>query len=89
MLIKCSKCGLEYSYARNICHICGDNLIFFGALLNGNRREYRWNCEKNSNYTVSKYRHIESKTGINLEDAEYIMEQRIEREWNSNSRAEI
>ena len=44
MIIKCPDCGLEYSYGRNICHVCGDNPIFFGAMFNGERTNYKWNC---------------------------------------------
>ena len=88
MLIRCPKCGFVYSYVRNICHICEDHPIFFGALFNGNQREYQWNCNKNSISLESKYSPIESKPKINLEDAGPIMEQRIERKWNCNSYAE-
>ena len=44
MLIKCSECGLEYSYGRNLCHTCNVNTIFFGALFKGDRKAYKWNC---------------------------------------------
>ena len=82
MLIRCPKCGLVYSYFRNICHLCEDHSIFFGALFNGNRREYQWNCDKNSIPAELKYTPIESKTKLNSEDAEIILKQRIERKWN-------
>ncbi len=44
LIIKCPECGLEYSYGRNICHICGKLSIFFGAIFKGDRTEYAWNC---------------------------------------------
>jgi hypothetical protein len=44
MIIKCSDCGLEYSYCRNLCHKCKVNPIFFGAIFKGDRTDYKWNC---------------------------------------------
>ncbi len=44
MIIKCKDCGIEYSYGRNICHMCGDNTLFFGAILEDELTERRWNC---------------------------------------------
>ena len=82
MLIRCPKCGLAYSYVRNICHLCKDHSIFFGALLNEERREYQWNCEINSIPAELKHSPTESKTKQKLEDAEIILEQRIERKLN-------
>ncbi|MFX0074011.1 MAG: hypothetical protein ACFE96_01105 [Candidatus Hermodarchaeota archaeon] len=45
MIIKCPECGLEYSYGRNICHICERNTILFGSIFIGPRQTYQWNCE--------------------------------------------
>ncbi|HUW89009.1 MAG TPA: hypothetical protein VMV43_00670 [Candidatus Nanopelagicaceae bacterium] len=44
MIIKCKDCGIEYSYAQNICHACGDNTFFFGAIFEEERSERKWNC---------------------------------------------
>ena len=44
MIIKCKECGIEYTYGRKICHVCGDNTLFFGAILNNNGSEHKWNC---------------------------------------------
>ena len=44
MIIKCNECGIEYSYNRNICHACGDNTLFFGAIFGVDRSEHKWNC---------------------------------------------
>ena len=82
MLIKCPKCGLIYSYVRNICHLCKDHSLFFGALFNGDRREYQWNCDKNSIPGELQCNSIESKTKITSEDVNIILEERIERKWN-------
>lgn len=48
MIIKCSECGLEYSYGRNLCHMCSSNTIFFGTIFKGDRKEYKWNCVTNN-----------------------------------------
>jgi hypothetical protein len=45
MIIKCSECGIEYSYGRNICHKCDNKTIFFGSLLHQYRSYHNWNCE--------------------------------------------
>jgi hypothetical protein len=57
MIIKCSDCGLEYSYGRNLCHTCNFNTIFFGAIFKGDRKEYKWNCA-----TGNKYADLPSKS---------------------------
>ena len=44
MILKCPDCGIEYSYGRSICHICGDTKIFFGAMFKAKRTDYKWNC---------------------------------------------
>ncbi len=44
MITKCPDCGMEYSYGRNICHICGDTKLFFGTMFKGNRTDRKWNC---------------------------------------------
>ncbi|NHJ23688.1 MAG: hypothetical protein EAX89_03885 [Candidatus Lokiarchaeota archaeon] len=45
-MIKCPECGIEYSYGRNVCHICKSNSILFGSLFNQPRRNYNWNCSE-------------------------------------------
>lgn len=82
MIIKCPKCGIEYSYGRNICHICEDHFIFFGAFFKGNRQEYQWNCDTKILSTDSKYSHFKSKDKMDLENVELIMEQKRSYEWN-------
>ena len=44
----CPDCGMEYSYGRNICHICGDTPHFFGTIFKGVRTDHKWNCATNS-----------------------------------------
>ncbi len=44
MIIKCKDCGIEYSYSRNICHMCGGNTLFFGAIFEEELSERNWNC---------------------------------------------
>jgi hypothetical protein len=81
MLIRCPKCGLVYSYVRNICHLCKNHSIFFGALLNGDRREYQWNCEKNS--IPSELKNCQkSKNNSKKEEKEIIITHEIEHKWN-------
>ena len=82
MLNRCPKCGHVYSSVRNICHLCKDHFIFFGALLNGDRREYQWNCETNSITAGLKHCPIESKTKSNLNDTEIMTTQKVKRKWN-------
>jgi len=43
MIIKCENCGIEYFYSR-ICHKCGDNTLFFGAIFGEERTEHKWSC---------------------------------------------
>jgi hypothetical protein len=44
MIIKCKECGIEYTYGRKICHVYGDNTLFFGAIFNDTRSGHKWNC---------------------------------------------
>jgi hypothetical protein len=48
MIIKCPDCGIEYSYGRNLCHVCSDTPLFFGTMLNGDRTEHIWNYANRS-----------------------------------------
>jgi hypothetical protein len=83
MLIRCPKCGLVYSYVRNICHLCENHSIFFGAIFNGNRKEHQWNCDKNSISTELKQSFDDPNTKLNLEiDADIIFKERIDHKWN-------
>jgi len=81
MLIRCPKCGLVYSYVRNICHLCENHSIFFGALLNGDRREYQWNCEPNSILPKLKNSY-KSKKYAKTDQKEIIITREIEHKWN-------
>ena len=53
MIYKCPECGIEYSYGRNLCHVCNNNTIFFGSLFDRRRNPRRWNCEDKSDYKES------------------------------------
>ena len=81
MLIRCPKCGLLYSYVRNICHVCENCSIFFGAIFNGDRREYKWNCETNSIPEELKKISSESKAK-QLDDKEFVIIHDVEHKWN-------
>ncbi|MFX1494203.1 MAG: hypothetical protein ACFFBZ_07980 [Promethearchaeota archaeon] len=80
MVIKCPKCGIEYSYGRNICHICEDHLLFFGTLFNKDRREYQWNCNSKIISDVSPVN--PPKSELLLNDEELLMEEKNSYEWN-------
>ena len=41
---KCPHCGEEYSYGRNICHICEDNSLPFGKIFDQQGNVHKWNC---------------------------------------------
>jgi hypothetical protein len=43
-MIRCPECGIEYSYGRNLCHACDNNIIFHGSIFFEQRKEYAWNC---------------------------------------------
>ncbi|NHJ22361.1 MAG: hypothetical protein EAX91_15555 [Candidatus Lokiarchaeota archaeon] len=60
MIIKCPECGLEYSYGRNICHKCESNTILFGAIFEGPRQTYQWNCESYFNNEALSFKNIDS-----------------------------
>jgi len=40
-MIKCLKCGEEFSYGRKIC-CC--NSTYFGMIFNENKKNRKWNC---------------------------------------------
>jgi len=82
MVIRCPKCGIEYSYGRNICHICEDHSIFFGALFKENRRDYQWNCNFKIISEVPKINPLTSETTLLLEDIELMMEEQNSYEGN-------
>ena len=87
MIIKCSRCGLEYSYGRNICHICKNNSIFFGALFKGDRQEYQWNCITNvKNFTSDRklFNHE-----LNTQDADLIMQEIHPHKWNCDPTLQV
>jgi hypothetical protein len=43
-VLRCEKCGKEYSYGRKILHDCGENLITHGVIFESSTRSYGWNC---------------------------------------------
>ena len=43
-MVKCPKCGEEYSLGRRLVHNCGDFTIFHGTICYEDRIEYPWNC---------------------------------------------
>jgi len=50
MIIKCPECGIEYSYGKKICHICGNTTILFGSIFFPSQKFRNWNCfNKNCN----------------------------------------
>ena len=60
MIIKCKTCGIEYSYGRNICHVCDNNTLFFGAIFEEPRKAYQWNCDLAFNYSDVSIKEHES-----------------------------
>jgi hypothetical protein len=43
-MLRCEKCGKEYSYGRKIHHECGENLINHGVIFEHSRMAHDWNC---------------------------------------------
>lgn len=43
-MVKCPKCGEEYSLGRKIYHSCEGHSIYHGAILNEERESRSWNC---------------------------------------------
>ena len=43
-MVKCPKCGEEFSLGRRLVHKCESFSIYHGALCSENRIEYPWNC---------------------------------------------
>jgi hypothetical protein len=82
MIIKCPKCGIEYSYGRNICHICKDHSIFFGAIFKGDRNAHPWNCENEMNLATSDNGFIKSKTQLDSDKCELKFEEINSYKWN-------
>lgn len=86
MIIKCPSCGLEYSYGRNICHICNNNSIFFGALLKGDRQEYQWNCTTK----VTPDRELFNPNHeLKTQDADLIMQEIYTHKWNCDPTLQV
>ncbi|MFX1573755.1 MAG: hypothetical protein ACFFB0_13480 [Promethearchaeota archaeon] len=44
-MIECPECGEEYSYGRNIIHICEHSSIPFGRIFGPKHKEPNWNCD--------------------------------------------
>ena len=43
-LLRCEKCGKEYSYGRKIHHECDENLITHGVIFESSTMSHGWNC---------------------------------------------
>ena len=43
-MLKCNKCGKEYSYGRKIHHECNQNFVNHGVIFGDSRKRYDWNC---------------------------------------------
>lgn len=84
MIIKCPACGIEYSYGRNICHICDGHCIFFGAILKKERTEHEWNCLTKRTIASSDKIKIKKRTFKDFDDYELILEEIKPHEWNCN-----
>jgi hypothetical protein len=48
-MVKCSKCGEEYSLGRKIYHECKENSIIHGAICSENCIDRPWNCNSDEN----------------------------------------
>jgi len=86
-LIKCTVCGLEYSYGRSICHICKDHTIYSGIIFKEKKKSYEWNCSTASRFKREDRGFLRSfELGRDL-DSEYTtkIEERINYEWNCDA----
>ena len=43
-MVKCPKCGEEFSLGRRLVHNCEDFFIYHGAICSEDRIDYPWNC---------------------------------------------
>jgi hypothetical protein len=43
-MLRCEKCGKEYSYGRKIHHECDGNLITHGVIFESSTMSHGWNC---------------------------------------------
>jgi hypothetical protein len=78
MIYKCPECGIEYSYGRNLCHVCNDNTIFFGSLFT-KRNPHKWNCED----TLECIDKLEQRSETDgYENKEIILEVITSHQWN-------
>ncbi|MFW9770901.1 MAG: hypothetical protein ACFFEO_01855 [Candidatus Thorarchaeota archaeon] len=89
MMIKCPSCGIEYSYGRNICHMCEKYCIFFGSIFNLGRTERDWNC--NTKKTLASLDNFPHKSKIvrELDDYELILEKTKPYQWNCDPALKI
>ncbi|MFX1389365.1 MAG: hypothetical protein ACFE9Z_04795 [Promethearchaeota archaeon] len=77
-MIKCNKCGDEFSYGRKIS-CC--NSIRFGKIFEGYKRNHQWNC----NYSFKGYEprlsNLRESSGLNLIEKE----SSVTYNWNCQS----
>jgi len=50
-MVKCPKCGEEYSWGRKIVHICDHHIIFHGIIFQEKKKRYGWNFKDIDKYT--------------------------------------
>jgi hypothetical protein len=84
MIIKCPECGIEYSYGRNICHVCDNNIILFGSIFFPSQKFRNWNClEKscNDSDTIKEIGKSEIKSE-ETDNKEVIMQEISRYKWN-------
>lgn len=82
LIIKCQACGVEYSYGRNICHICDGQCIFFGAILKKERIERQWNCVTKRTLASLDKKKIKTSNFKDIDNYELIFEEIRPHEWN-------
>ena len=58
-MVKCPRCGVEYSLGRNIFHSCTDFEIFHGCILCDDRISRPWNCIPIEEYNQPKLENVD------------------------------
>jgi len=74
-MIKCHNCGEEFSYGRKIC-CC--NSIFFGMIVNENKKNHKWNCDTMNTINNSYESFVEDFPDKDIVDYEHP----IDYNWN-------
>jgi hypothetical protein len=84
MIIKCPDCGIEYSYGRNICHVCEKNTILFGSIFAPHQKSQSWNCFDSSyvRKNVIEQIGVEDKRDMRIDRKEILMKLRPSYSWN-------